>query len=173
MAHWRSASFSWCLTIRPLTLSADRLNWSRANWTCSERRGGLPAARLGVGGEELGARGPLGGGADASPNAPQGGAGLRVGVLDALGLGGLADRFEELLAVVLDQRLEEGHAEHLALALVDARGQEVVQVVAEQVALEEGPAAVGLHEQVDGGFLHRLAAEDLGEDALHLSAVGL
>ena len=85
----------------------------------------------------------------------------------------LADRLEELLAVVLHQRLEERQAEHLALALVDARGQVVVDVVAEEVALEERPAAVRLHEQLDGRFLQRLAAEDLGDHAFQLAAVAL
>ena len=61
--------------------------------------------------------------------------GLKLLRVDALGLQRLADRLEELLAVLLDERLEEGHAEHFALALVDARGEEVVDVVAEQVAL--------------------------------------
>src|SRR5207247_2228007 len=53
-----------------------------------------------------------------------------------------ADRLEIRLAVLLDQRLEERQAEHFALALVDARREEVVDVVAEDVALEERPAAV-------------------------------
>ncbi len=36
---------------------------------------------------------------------------------------------------------------------------------------EERPAAVRLHEVLDGGVLLRLAAEDLGDDAFHLAAV--
>ena len=82
-----------------------------------------------------------------------------------------ADRLEEGLAVLLDQRLEESHAEHLAFALVDAGGEIVVDVVAEEMALEERTAAVGLHEQFDGGLLHRLAAEDLGDDAFEFAAI--
>src|SRR6266404_4779256 len=85
----------------------------------------------------------------------------------------LADRLEEALPVLLDERLEERHAEHFALALVDARGEELVDVVAEEMAVQEGAAAVRLHEQLDGGFLLRLAAEDLGDDALQLAAVAL
>ena len=48
-----------------------------------------------------------------------------------------------------------------------------MDVVAEQVAVQERAAAVRLHEQLDGRFLLRLAAEDLGDDALHLAAVAL
>ena len=48
-----------------------------------------------------------------------------------------------------------------------------MDVVAEQVALQERAAAVGLHEQLDGGFLLGLAAEDLGDDALQLAAITL
>ena len=48
-----------------------------------------------------------------------------------------------------------------------------MDVVAEQMAREERPAAVRLHEQLDGRFLLRLAAEDLGDDALHLAAIAL
>src|SRR5215475_1393226 len=71
--------------------------------------------------------------------------------LHAVLLQRLADRLEELPAVLLDQRLEERHAEHLALALalVDAWGQELVDVIAERMALEERTAAVRLHEQLD------------------------
>src|SRR5205807_980223 len=86
----------------------------------------------------------------------------RVERLDAGLLQRPADRLEELLAVLLDERLEEGQAEHFALALVDARRQEIIDVVAKDVALEERPAAVRLHEQLDGGFLQCLAAEDFG-----------
>ena len=48
-----------------------------------------------------------------------------------------------------------------------------MDVVAEQVAVQERPAAVRLHEELDGRFLLRLAAEDLGDDALQLAAVTL
>src|SRR5439155_12029521 len=95
----------------------------------------------------------------------------RVEQLDPLALQCLADRLEELFAVLLDQRLEERQAEDLALALVDARGQQLVDVVAEGVAAQERPAAVRLHEQFDRRLLLRLAAEDLGDDALQLAAV--
>src|SRR5439155_605051 len=61
----------------------------------------------------------------------------RVESLDRVLLKGLADRLEELPAVLLHQRLEKRQAEHLALALVNARGKEVVDIVAEDVALEE------------------------------------
>src|SRR5262249_59732848 len=81
--------------------------------------------------------------------------------LHAVRLQRLADRLEELPAVLLHQRLEKRHAEHLPLALVDARGEELVDVVAQRMALEERPPAVRLHEQLDGGLLLRPAAEDL------------
>src|SRR5215510_10178865 len=55
--------------------------------------------------------------------------------LHAVLLQRLADRLEELPAMLLDQRFEERHAEHLALALVDARGEEHVDVVAQRMAL--------------------------------------
>ena len=97
----------------------------------------------------------------------------RVEVLDLVLLEGLADRLEELPAVLLDQRFEERHAEHFAFALVDARGQEFVDVVAEEMAVQERSAAVRLHEQLDGRFLLGLAAEDLGDDAFELAAIAL
>ena len=70
-----------------------------------------------------------------------------------------------------DERLEEGHAEHFAFALVDTRGEEVVNVVAEQVPFQERSSAVRLHEQLDGRFFLRFAAEDLGDDAFHFAAI--
>src|SRR5207237_731929 len=84
-----------------------------------------------------------------------------------------ADRLEELLAVLLHQRLEERQAKDLALALVDAWGQQLVDVVAEDVAVQERAAAVRLHEQLDGRFLLRLAPKDLGNNTLQLAAVAL
>src|SRR4030095_3690246 len=60
-----------------------------------------------------------------------------------------------------------------ALAFVDARGEELVNLIAEQVAVQEGPTAVGLHEQLDGRFLLGLAAKNLGDDAFHFAAVAL
>src|SRR3712207_7889252 len=68
-----------------------------------------------------------------------------------------------------DQGLEEGHAQHLALALVDARGQEVMDIVAEQMAMQEGAAAMGLHKQLDGRLLLGLAAEDRKSTRLNSS----
>src|SRR5262249_26306309 len=97
----------------------------------------------------------------------------RVERLDLLALNRLADGLEERLAVLLDQRLEERQAEDFSFTLVDARREEIVDIVAEKVAFEERPAAVGFHEQLDRRFLHRLAAEDLGDDALQLSAIAL
>ena len=75
------------------------------------------------------------------------------------------------LAVVLHERLEEAHRQHLAFAFVDARGEVLVDVVAEHVAVEERAAAVRLHEVFDGRVLLGLAAEDLGDDALHFAAI--
>src|SRR4051794_41082714 len=98
----------------------------------------------------------------------------RVGrheALDLVLLQRLADRLEELAAMFLDQRFEEGQPQDLALALVDTGSEIIVNVFAEQVALEERAAAVGFHEQLDGRFLHGLATEDLGDDALHLAAI--
>src|SRR5438874_9219730 len=85
----------------------------------------------------------------------------RVGgaeVLDPFALQGLADRFEERLAVLFHQRLEESQAKDLALAFVDAWGEILVDVVAEQMATQERSAAVRLHEQLDGGLFLGLAA---------------
>ena len=48
-----------------------------------------------------------------------------------------------------------------------------MHVVAEHVAVQERAAAVRLHEQLDGGFFLRFAAEDLGDDAFHLAAIAL
>ena len=71
----------------------------------------------------------------------------------------------------LTSDLKNAIAEHFAFALVDAGGQVLVHVVAEHVAVQERAAAVRLHEQLDGGFLLRFAAEDLGDDAFHLAAI--
>src|SRR5207247_6880782 len=65
----------------------------------------------------------------------------------------LPNRLEELLAVLLDQRLEKCHPKHLPFPFVDARSQELMDLVAEQVAVQKGPSAVRLHEQLDGCFL--------------------
>src|SRR5437870_12862111 len=99
---------------------------------------------------------------------------LRVGgteVLDPFALESLADRFKERLAVFLDQRLEESQAEDFAFPFVDAGGEILVDVVAEQMAAQERSAAVRLHEQLDGGLFLGLAAEDLGDDALQFAAI--
>ena len=79
---------------------------------------------------------------------PQVGRVERIRLLDARGGERLADRLEVLRAVLLDERLEEGHAEHFAFAFVDARGEVLVDVVAEHVAVQERAAAVRLHEAV-------------------------
>src|SRR5439155_25360760 len=81
----------------------------------------------------------------------------RVEGADLLALERLADRLEERLAVLLDERLEEGQPEHLSFPFIDAGSKEVIDVVAQQVAVEERPAAMGLHEELDGGFLLGLA----------------
>src|SRR5438552_2156522 len=85
----------------------------------------------------------------------------------------LADRLEVTSAMLFDERLEERHAEHLAFAFVDARGEVFVDLVAEEVPAQERSAAMRLHEQFDGGFLLGLAAEDLGDDAFQLAAIAL
>ena len=56
----------------------------------------------------------------------------RVRLADAGGGERFADRLEVRLAVLLDERFEEGHAEHFAFAFVDAGGEVLVDVVAEQ-----------------------------------------
>src|SRR5438034_7282140 len=94
-------------------------------------------------------------------------------VLDAALLQLLADRLEKAPAMLLHQRLEERHAEHFAFTLVDERREIVVHVIAEEMAMEKRPAAVRLHEQLDGGLFLGLAAEDLGDDALQLAAITL
>ncbi len=94
-----------------------------------------------------------------------------LGCLMPAAIQGLADRLVELFAVVLDQRLEEAHAEHLAFALVDAGGEVLVHVVAEHVTVQERAAAMRLHEELDHGLFLRFAAEDLGDRAFHLAAV--
>src|ERR1051326_8325018 len=63
-------------------------------------------------------------------------------VLDAGLLQRLADRLEELLAVFLDQRLEERQPEDLAFAFVDAGGQVLEEVLGEHVSAEERSPAV-------------------------------
>ena len=95
----------------------------------------------------------------------------RIWLLDAQLGKCLSDRLEELGAVLFYQRLEEGHAQHLTFALVDARRQEFVHIVTEQVSVQERSPAVRLHEQFDRRFLLCFAAKDLGNDALHLAAV--
>ena len=102
---------------------------------------------------------------------PQVGRVGHVRLLDSRRLQGLANRLEELDAVVLDQRLEKGHREHFAFAFVDAGGQVLVHVVAKDVTVQERAAAVRLHQHLDGRFLLGLAAKNLGDDAFHFAAV--
>src|SRR5262245_24371609 len=85
----------------------------------------------------------------------------------------LADRLEVRFAVLLDERFEERHAEHLAFAFVEARREKLVHMVAEEMAMKERTAAVRLHEKLDRGFLLRFTAEYLGDDALQLAAITL
>ena len=66
----------------------------------------------------------------------------------------------------LDQGLEERHSQHLAFSFIDAKGKILVNVLPEQVPAQESAAAVRFHEQLDGGFFLRLAAEYLRDDAL-------
>ena len=96
-----------------------------------------------------------------------------VGLPDPLRRESPSDRLEELFAVLLQERLEERHTEHLPFALVNARREKIVDVVAEQVSVQERPATVSLHEQLDGRLLLSLTAEDLRDDALHLAAIAL
>src|SRR5688500_8240362 len=58
----------------------------------------------------------------------------------------LANRLEVRLEMVLGQRFEEGHAEHFPFPFVDAGGEVLEEVLAEEVAAEEEAAAIGLHE---------------------------
>ena len=57
------------------------------------------------------------------------------------------------LAVLLDQRLEERHAEHLAFALIDAGGEILVDVVAEEVPVQEArPPCVFMNSSIAASF---------------------
>src|SRR5262245_44319506 len=96
-----------------------------------------------------------------------------IWLFDACGRECLPDRLEELHAVLFDERFEEGHAQHFALPLINARSEEFVDVVAEHVPFEERAAAVRFHEQINGRFFLSFAAKDLGDDALHLAAIAL
>src|SRR5262249_17906539 len=95
----------------------------------------------------------------------------RIKLPDSGRLKAFADRFEKLSAVLLDERLEKRHPQHLPFPLEDAGGEKFVAVVAERVAVKKGPPAVGLHQNLNGCFLLGLAAENLGDDAFHLSAI--
>ncbi len=97
----------------------------------------------------------------------------RIGFFDAGGGEGFADWLIKLRAMLLHERLEEGHAEHFAFAFVNAGGQKFVDVIAQHVAVQEGTAAVGFHEQVDGGFFLGFATKDFGDDAFHFATVTL
>src|SRR5262249_43011608 len=94
-------------------------------------------------------------------------------ILDLLLMQNLADGLEEALAVLLDQRLEKSQAEHFPFTPVNAGSQIIVNVVAQEMALEKRAAAVGFHEQLDGGFFEGFTAENLGDNALQLPAVPL
>ena len=52
------------------------------------------------------------------------------------------DRLEELFAVLLHQRFEERHAQHLPFPFVNARGEKLVDVVAEEVTVQKRPPHV-------------------------------
>ena len=46
-----------------------------------------------------------------------------------------------------------------------------MNLVAENVTVQKSPAAVRFHQNFDGGFFLRLAAENLGDDALHFPSI--
>ena len=48
-----------------------------------------------------------------------------------------------------------------------------MNVVTDQVPMQEGATTVRLHAQFDGSLLLHLAPKDLGDNALHLSAIPL
>src|SRR5262249_30061409 len=63
-----------------------------------------------------------------------------IRLANAGSLQGAAHRLEERLAVFLDQRLEERHAEDLTLSLINARGEVFVNVLSKEMPTEECPA---------------------------------
>ena len=91
----------------------------------------------------------------------------RIGRVEVLHFG---ERRHELHAVVLDQTLQLRHPQHLVLPLVDGGSEEVVDVVADDVTMQEGATTMGL-EGLDGGVRERFGTEDLGHDAFQLSAI--
>ena len=52
-------------------------------------------------------------------------------------LHGFAERLEEGLAVMLDERLEEGQPQHFAFTFVNARGQIIVNALPEEMAAQK------------------------------------
>jgi hypothetical protein len=55
--------------------------------------------------------------------------------------------------VFFDERLEEGHSENFALALIDARSEEVVDIISEDVPLQERtPPCVFINSSTAASF---------------------
>ena len=131
MRHWRSASLSWCLLMASLSCSAVALAHVLGEGDVIGQARVHAGHLLPIARHEFLAEGPLRIAGHFAAQLPEMGRVERVEVLDLVLLEGLADRLEELLAVFLDQRLEERHAEHFAFAFVDARGKILVHVVAE------------------------------------------
>jgi hypothetical protein len=46
-------------------------------------------------------------------------------------------------------------------------------MVAKKMAMQEGTAAMSFHQQFDGRFLQRFAAEDLGDNAFHFAPISI
>ena len=116
---------------------------------------------------------PLGVGAQLAAESPEVSGVGRVHRLHLVLLQGLADRLEEGLAMLFDERLEERQAQHFAFAFIDAWRQVFVHLIAKHVAMQERTPAMRLHEEFDGRFFLRFAAEDLGDDAFELAAIAL
>src|SRR5687768_459695 len=71
----------------------------------------------------------------------------RVRFLDSRGGKGFPDWLEISRAMLLDQRLEEGHAQHLAFPFVDTWREILVHIIAEHMAVEKSTPTVRLHEE--------------------------
>ncbi len=175
MRHWRSASLSWCLRIAPLISSGERCSQLAGELGVLAQLRAAVAAKLRTRlARRLLAQLPLRVGPQRAAQLPGVHRVERVGLLDARSpQRPCRSARSTCVPCCLTSDLKKAMPSISPFAFVDAGGEVLVDVVAEQVAVQERPAAVRLHEQLDGGFLLRLAAEDLGDDALHLAAIAL
>ena len=70
----------------------------------------------------------------------------RVHLANARCLQRFADRFKKLFSMLFNQRFEEGHSQHFALAFINARRKKFVHIVAKEMTMQKTASPMGFHE---------------------------